>query len=121
MPVNKSCTVIAGFICLIASVLVGCGKSSDAIASKRSKVFDSASPQIKSEWENAAAAAKAHDYATAISNLNLLASDANLTPEQLQAARDTGRAVSDEMYAALNKGDENAKKAVEDLRQMRTR
>jgi len=99
----------------------GCGKSSDATASKRSKAFDSASPQIKTAWENAVAAAKSRDYALAIAGFNSLAADTNLTAEQHQAVRDTGRAVFDEMYAALKKGDENAKKAIEDLRQIRAR
>jgi len=118
---NRSFIVKACLFCLFVSLLAGCGKSSDAIASKRSKAFDSASPQIKTAWENAVAAAKSHDYALAITGLNSLAADTNLTAEQLQAARDTGFAVSEEMRAAFNRGDENAKKAVEDLRQMRSR
>jgi len=119
--VNKSFIVKTCLFFLVVSALAGCSKSSDAIASSRSKAFDSASPQIKTAWENAIAAAKSHDYALAITGLNSLASDTNLTAEQLQAVRDTGRAVSDEMRAALNRGDENAKKAVEDMRQMRSR
>jgi len=118
---NRSLIVKACFFCLIVSTLAGCGKSSEAISSRRSKVFDSASPQIKTAWENATAAAKSHDYALAIAGFNSLAADTNLTSEQHQAVRDTGRAVYDEMLAAMKKGDENAKKAFEDLRQMRSR
>jgi hypothetical protein len=120
-PVIRNSITKACLFWLIVSTLAGCSKSSDAIASKRSKVFDSANPEIKTAWENATVAAKSHDYALAIAGFNTLASNTNLTDEQLQAVRDTGRAVYDEMYAALKKGDENAKKAFEDLRQMRAR
>jgi hypothetical protein len=119
--VNRSFRVKTCLLCLIASALAGCGKSANTAASKGSKAFDSASPQIKAEWDNASAAAKSHDYATALAGLSQMATDTNLTAKQLQAVRDTAHAVSDEMYAALNKGDENAKKAIEDLRQMRSR
>ncbi len=104
---------LAGLVAVAAS---GCGKSAESAASDAGKLFASAPPETKATWEAAQTAVKANDYATALLALRRIRLHPGLTPEQVAAVDKTSLAVSDQMYEAANKGDANAKKAIETMR-----
>jgi hypothetical protein len=116
----KSFAVLAVLFCMILCV-PGCGSSADSIASRSQQLFQSAPPQTKAAWDNATAALKSNDYAGALTNLQWLAAAPGLTPEQARVVQQTATAVSDQMYAAVNRGDANGKKAIETLRKVNGR
>ncbi len=108
--------LVAGLCCF------GCGgKDPNAIGSRSSKQFASADPQTKEQWETALAAMKTNGYAVAYVNLQSLAEKTNLTAEQLNAVHETVASLSDKMYEAANKGDQEAVKAIQELRGSRRR
>jgi nicotinamide riboside kinase len=112
---------IVGIVALVGVAVTGCSKDAKSIASSGTTAFQSAPPETKAAWESALAAVKSDDYAAAILALQKLHGQAGLNPEQIQAVEKTATAVSDQMYAAANKGDPNAKKAIEDLRKTMSR
>ena len=67
------------------------------------------------------AALKTNGFLVSIVALQSLQQRGNLTPEQLKAVNETVTAVSDEMYAAANRGDANAKQQIQDLGKLRSR
>ena len=67
------------------------------------------------------AAIKTNGYVAATLAIQKVMEQPGLTPKQTQAAQETGVALSDQMYEAANKGDANAKQAIDDLRKLRTR
>ena len=95
----------------------GCGKS----VGDGAKVFASANPEIKTAWEKCQTAAKAKDYAAALSALQQLKTQPGLTPDQVKAIEQTATAVSDQMYEAANKGDAKAVEAINQLRHSQRR
>jgi len=105
--------------CLCTVLLQGCngGGSGDArkLNSQYSKVFASADPQVKELWEKAGAAIQTNGFSLAMRSLREIM-ETNATPEQISAAGATAKAVSDQMYDAANKGDANAKEALNELR-----
>ena len=98
------------------AVLVGCGRNPSSIGAGYAKAFQSADAKTKAAWELAMQAVTTNGYATAILTLKELKEQPGLTPEQTKAVSETVDAVSDQMYKALNKGDPNAQKAIQDLR-----
>jgi len=114
-PFKLSLLILSGL------VLAGCGGSPQSAASRAAKVFQSAPPEAKAGWDVAMAAIKTNGYVAASLALQKVMADPGLTPQQKQAAQDTGVALSDQMYEAANKGDANAKAAIAELRQLRTR
>ena len=111
------CTLTA----LSLGVLGGCGGSPQSSAARGDSAFRSASPELKAGWEKARTAVSQNDYAGGITNLQKLASAPGLTPEQKRAIQETATAVSDQMYAAANRGEPGAKKALEILRELNAR
>lgn len=102
---------------LLALLFVGCSKG----VGDGAKVFETASAEIKAAWDKGLAEAKAKDYAAAIGTLQDLHRKPGLTPEQIKALEETTTAISDEMYAAANKGDAKAVEAINQLRQRQRR
>jgi hypothetical protein len=100
---------------LAALVMAGCSKNAASLGSSNAKLFATAPAPIKAEWDKATAAIATNGYAAAILSLKNLQAQ-SLTPEQTKAINDTVTAVSDQMYAAANKGDAAAKQALQDLR-----
>ena len=112
----RSARLLAGFAAL-ALCLAGCGrKDAISLASTHEKEFQSATGDIKAGWEAVAAAAKAHDYAAALTATAKIANNPALTPEQKKALTETATAISDEMYERANKADAAALKALQELR-----
>jgi hypothetical protein len=102
---------------LLAALLAvsGCGKGGPKSASG-TKVFESASPEIKAEWEKIATADTANDYVTVIQSTRKLLPQITLTPEQRSALVDTMTAANIRMMDAAQKGDVAAQQAVADVR-----
>jgi galactitol-specific phosphotransferase system IIB component len=94
----------------------GCSKEAAPKVASHSKVFDSASPEIKVDWEKVVTASSSNDYATAILTCRKLQAQGALTPEQSTAVSDTMTAMNNQMTAAAQKGDQNATKAIEEVR-----
>lgn len=100
-------------IVLIASVaMIGCGGSP---ASKVESSFASAEPSLKESAQKAVDAAKAGNYAGAAAELQSLAANAKLTPEQQQAIKDLIADVQKQIQAKAAEAAESAKKAMGDL------
>jgi hypothetical protein len=108
-------------ISVLCLCLSGCGKSPNAVASSKSKAFDSAPVPIKQAWQTAAAAAKTNGYSAALIALAQIQSEPTLTSEQAAAVRELSTSLSDKMYQAANNGDASAKSALQDLRKLQSR
>lgn len=105
-------------VCL-ATVLfsiTGCGKGKGSDPAQLAKLFQSADPQTKADWDKASAAAETNDFVTAILTLKKLQEQPGLTPEQRTAVNDSMTAANDQLSAAVQKGDPNATKALEEIR-----
>jgi|SRR5437667_9506176 len=96
-------------------VLAGCSKKSSVNTAPLEKSFASAEPANKTSADKATAAIKAGDYSGAMAELQKLASQAKLTPEQQQAVKDVLAQVQKQLSdAAANMG-KSAEKAAGDL------
>jgi hypothetical protein len=96
-------------------VFIGCGKSA-ATYDAQAKCFQD-SPTLKASWDQGMTAFQAHDYAGATKTLLAMKAQ-TLTPEQLAAVDKAMTAVTEAMYTAASKGDEAAKKAIEDVKRI---
>jgi hypothetical protein len=100
-------------ICLATA---GCSKTATPKVASDTKAFESASPEIKADWEKTMSAVTSNDYATAILTCRKLQEQSELTPEQHTAVNDTMTAVNDRLAAAVEKGDQNAINAMDEVR-----
>jgi len=100
----------------VAFLLVGCQKNAASMASDNAKLFQSADPTIKADWDAAIAATRTNGYAAAILSLKSLRQQTNLTSQQATAVDQMLTAINDQMYEAANKGDANAQQSIEELR-----
>ena len=114
----KKLVIVLGVIAFAGLALSGCGGSPKSAASRGDKAFQSAPAEIKSAWDTAKKAIQANDYAVALSTLQNLTTNQGLSADQTRALQETATAVSDQMYAAANKGDPKAKQAIDDLRKL---
>jgi hypothetical protein len=103
----------AGFFALLVP---GCHKNAASMASENAKLFQSADPAVKGDWDAAVAAFRTNGYATAIITLKNLRQQTNISSQQATAVDQMLTAVNDQMYEAANKGDANATQSIEDLR-----
>jgi hypothetical protein len=110
-------STFCGILAMAAIFATGCGKK----VGEGAKAFASASPEIKTAWDKGLAEAKAKDYAAAITTLQDLYRKPGLTADQTKSLEETMTAISDEMYAASNKGDAKAAEAIKVLRQRQRR
>ena len=101
----------------VCVAMAGCGKTA-AIpkTATATKAFESASPELKADWDKVTAAVKTNDYATTILTCRKLQAQGGLTPEQLKAVNDTMTAVNNQLSDAVDKGDQNAINALEEVR-----
>lgn len=101
----------------IAALLLaaGCGKQTGGLSPNEKQAFDSASPEVKQNWEMALAAGQTNDYVASLTLFGRLLSR-EMSPEQKNAASKEMTAVNERMFAAAQKGDQAARKAIEELR-----
>jgi hypothetical protein len=110
----KTLSLFLTLVTAAAFVFVGCKKSGVDTKPIESS-FSSAEPATKSGADKAVSAIKAGDYASAMAELQKLAGQAKLTPEQQQAIKDVLEQVKAQISAAAEKAAGDAKKGMEDL------
>ena len=93
-----------GCVATVCLVLCGCG-------SNGKNSFQSAPPEIKQAWEKAKSADKANNYLAASEAYTALF-ETKLSPEQTAAAQEARTAMNERMYAAAEKGNAEAIKAI---------
>jgi len=104
------CLVFGGMF-----LLVGCDHSVPKPAATADP-FVQANGKIKAEWEKIVAAHISKDYATAMISCRKMQLQPGLTTEQLTSINDMIGTLNTEMSAAAQKGDQNAIKAIEEIR-----
>jgi hypothetical protein len=109
------------FLSLWGCLLVGCIKSADSVGASQSRSFQSADAETKSTWDTALSALKTNGYAVAFIAIRKLREQTNLTPDQVRSLDKTATALSDQLYAAANKGDTAAVNALQELRELQRR
>lgn len=95
--------------------LTGCGKSSSVDTSAMESSFKASEPATQSAADKAVAAIKSGDYASALPQLQSLASQAKLTPEQQQVIKDVVAQVQKAMADAAGKAVGDATKAAGEM------
>jgi outer membrane murein-binding lipoprotein Lpp len=107
-------SVILASVAAVSLLLAGCGgeKKMSAVDPARDKVFQSASAEVKGQWDQAMGAVKSNDYFTAAMSLKGLYQNPALTPDQKKAVTETTQAFWTKMYEASNKGDKAAEDAI---------
>jgi hypothetical protein len=102
-----------GIILSAGFVLVGCGNKTPQVDAG---AFGQAAPEIKTIWDQAAAADKANDYFKAATGYNqLVAMESKLTQKQFDSAVAASRDLMQRMTAAADGGDAAAKEALAKL------
>jgi hypothetical protein len=101
---------------VVLVVALGCSKLTSAKAAVDAKTFDSASAEVKEQWNTILSAAGTNGYTTAILTCRKLLTNQDLTPEQRDAINKTQTAVQDKMFDAAQKGNATAQQAVADIR-----
>ena len=100
-------------------VLAGCGDSSTRLTTAESKAFDSAPAELKQQWEQTLAADKANNYSTVQTLLDGLANQ-QLSENQKLALEKERADFGQRLWAAAEKNDPAATKAVQDSRKPRS-
>jgi hypothetical protein len=88
---------------------------------RESGAFQTAAPELKSQWETAFAASATNGYVVAISTLQNLRTQANLTAEQIKAVDELNGVVGTRLFNAANKGDPEAVKALKEVQSLTRR
>ena len=110
----KTCSWLVAAI-LSATLVVGCSKKSSVDTTPIETSFKSAEPATQSTADKAVASIKSEDYAGALVQLQTLAKDAKLTPEQQQAIKDVMAQVQKMLTDTAAKGAADVNKAAGDL------
>ncbi len=98
-----------------ALLLSGCANKNSVDTAPLEKSFASAEPANKSVADKAVSAIKTGDYTGATAELQKLAAQAKLTPEQQQAVKDTLAALQKQLSDVAAKATKDAGKAAGDL------
>jgi hypothetical protein len=102
--------------CVCFVLLTGCGhKTGGELSSAEKAAFDQAPADLKAQWTAALEAGGTNDYVSAQTLLYGLLNQ-TLSPEQKQAVGKALSSLNDRLYSALDKGDPDAQKAIEELR-----
>ncbi len=100
---------------LVLVAVVGCSKKSSVDTAPLESSFKSAEPATQSTVDKAVTAIKSQDYSGALTQLQTLAQNAKLTPEQQQAIKDVMAQVKQAITEQANKAAGEASKAAGDL------
>src|SRR5437016_4625328 len=87
----------------LSLAVIGCGKKSEVDTSKLESSFKSAPPAQQSDVDKTVSAIKAGNYSEAVTDLQRLASQARLTPEQQQPVKNTIAAIQKQMTETASK------------------
>jgi hypothetical protein len=99
----------------------GCSKHAAPDAVLAASAFDSAPAPVQQMWKDALACAKNGQYPRAVTNLIALRQQSQLSAEQQAAFDRAWDWVGNEAFKAANKGDSQALKAVQQMRETRGR
>lgn len=99
-------------VLMVLAVLSGCSKSAHSVAANNSGLFTSA--PLKDEWDTVVAAMQTNGFFIAGTTLNKMRLE-NPTPDQLNAINDTIKSLNKQMLDLANKGDANARSALQQL------
>ena len=106
---------LTGFVAAL-SLLCGCGqKTGTQLSSAELKAFDSAPPEIKQMWSTALEVSKTNDYVGGQTLFYKLLSG-ELSPDQRSAVSKASTDLNTRLYAAFEKGDPQAQKAIQEMR-----
>lgn len=111
----KTLSAFLVLVVFVLSTLSGCDKGG---AGDPKQAFQTASPETQMRWQQANEAAKTNDYVTAVLTFKKLQVQADLTPSQQQIVAEQMAAVNESLAIAEKKGDPEAKKAMETIRQL---
>lgn len=115
---NLGRLAIAGLLCCAGA---GCNKGT-SLPKTSADTFAAAQPALKQAWEMATASSQKNDYLGATTNLMLLqGQESALSAEQVKAVEDLWAAMGNRIFAAAEKGDAEAVKAMQEIRKVRTR
>lgn len=111
LSVRRNLSFVTLFVVALVS---GCSKSAHSVAAGNSGLFTSA--PLKEEWDTATAAMQTNGFFVALTTLNKMRLE-NPPPstDQLNAINDTIKALNQQMLALANKGDANARSALQQL------
>ena len=105
----------AGFVAALA-LFTGCAqKTGTQLSSADLKAFDSAAPEVKQMWSSALEVSKTNDYVGGQTLFYKLLSG-ELSPEQRAAVGKASTDLNNRLYAAFEKGDPQAQKAIQEMR-----
>jgi hypothetical protein len=112
-----SARFLCGLVSAVAalSLLSGCGEKTGKLSSAELKSFDSAAPEMKQIWTTALEVSKTNDYFGGQTLFSKLLTG-ELTPEQRSAVSKASTELNARLYAAFEKGDPEAQKAIQELR-----
>ncbi len=99
-------------IAVLGLVFCGCGKKKDVDVTKLQKSFQSADQSTQTTVNDAIMNIQTEEWPAALTQLEKLASNAKLTPEQKQAVKDAIEQVKNKAAAAVK---DTANKAVDNL------
>lgn len=111
----KRFTWILVGVLAVSLASIGCGKKGVSTSGLESS-FKTAEPATQSQVDKAVSAIKAGNYAQATTELQKLAAQAKLTPEQQQAIKDVMAQVQKQMSAQAGQAAKDAGKAADDLK-----
>ncbi len=111
----KPYTWISIALLSLAVAVTGCGNKSEVKTADLEKSFQSAEPNAQNRVNKAVAAIQSADYSTALADLQKVAAQAKLTPEQEQVLKDVIEQVKAQIAKTGGQAAEGATKAVGDL------
>jgi hypothetical protein len=114
---QKALVKTALFVCLCIFIFVvaGCGSGSAKPSTAQLGAFDGAPDEVKQAWKKALDAEQASDYVGAQTSFESL-SKLDLAPQQKQALDSEFFSFQDRLYQAAEKGNQEAIKAMQDIR-----
>ena len=83
--------------------ITGCGHKGAVSTSELQSSFKSAEPAMQSQVDKAVVAVKSNNYSEALSDLQILAHKARLTPDQQQVLKDTIATIQNKISSTTNK------------------
>ncbi|HEX2999412.1 MAG TPA: hypothetical protein VHR86_04160 [Armatimonadota bacterium] len=102
-------------VAVLTMALVGCSKQKGVDTTKLQKSFAAADTTTQSTVNKIIIAVQSEDYPNATAELNKLATNAKLTPEQQQAIKDTLAQITKIASEQVQKAGEAATKAAGDV------